>query len=150
MGPVLDMIVISYDVEGTSFKELGWRVNSYLLCLFIVSARAHRFVFSVVTPRGYKVGGHPCVQPTSSHMISHHLLASFPTQLKRKRDRETDLEIRRVVELIGCCLFFPSESCRSWVGLHWRSRRSTVCVFLRKILVMLAAPHGGSPYLRMW
>jgi hypothetical protein len=25
-----------------------------------------------------------------------------------------------------------------------------VCMFLRKVLGVLAAPHGGSPYLRMW
>jgi hypothetical protein len=46
-----------------------------------------------VTPRDYKAGGHPYVQPMSSHMISHSLLASFPMRLKGKRDRETDLEI---------------------------------------------------------
>jgi hypothetical protein len=46
-----------------------------------------------LTPRGYKASGHPCAQPTSSHMISHYLPASFPMRLKRKRVRETDLEI---------------------------------------------------------
>jgi hypothetical protein len=33
MGHVLDMVVISCDVEGTSCEELGCCVNSCLLCL---------------------------------------------------------------------------------------------------------------------
>jgi hypothetical protein len=27
MGPVLDTVVVSRDVEGTSCKELGWHIN---------------------------------------------------------------------------------------------------------------------------
>jgi hypothetical protein len=43
------------------------------------------------------------MQPTSSRMISCCLPAFFPTQLKIKRDRETDLEIGGggVIELTG-------------------------------------------------
>jgi phosphoribosyl-dephospho-CoA transferase len=50
VGPVLDIVVISHDVESLSDDEFGWRVNSCLLCLFTSPARAHHFVSSVVTP----------------------------------------------------------------------------------------------------
>jgi hypothetical protein len=46
MGPILDMVVISHDVEGTLCEELGWRVNSCLVCLFIVPARARHFAMT--------------------------------------------------------------------------------------------------------
>jgi hypothetical protein len=88
MGPILDMIVVSHDVEGVSCEELGWHVNSCLLGHFTAPARARRFASSVVTPRGYKAGGRSYVQHTSSHMISHRLLASFPTTEKKERERE--------------------------------------------------------------
>jgi hypothetical protein len=42
MGPILDMVVVSHDVEGMSYEELGWHVNLSLLRLFIVPARARR------------------------------------------------------------------------------------------------------------
>jgi hypothetical protein len=50
MGPVLDTVAVSHDVEGMSCEELGWRINSCLLCLFTAPRRAHRFASSVVTP----------------------------------------------------------------------------------------------------
>jgi hypothetical protein len=53
--------------------------------LFTAPARAHRFASSVVTSRGYKVGDHPYMQPTSSHTISHRLFASFPMSEKKER-----------------------------------------------------------------
>jgi hypothetical protein len=33
MGPILDMVVVSHDVVGASCEELGWCVNTSLLCL---------------------------------------------------------------------------------------------------------------------
>jgi hypothetical protein len=94
MGSILDMVAVSWDVEGTSCKELGWHINSCLLCLFTALARSRHFASLVFIPRGYKADGHPYTQPTSSRMISHCIPTSFPTWLKRKRDRETYLEIR--------------------------------------------------------
>jgi hypothetical protein len=61
MGLVLDTVVVSRDVEGASYEEMGWCVNSCLLCLFTTSIRAHLFVSSVVTPWGYKAGNRPYV-----------------------------------------------------------------------------------------
>jgi hypothetical protein len=85
MGPILDMVAISRDVEGTSCEEMGWHINSCLLHLFTTPARALRFASSVVTLWGYKYGSHPCVQPPSSCMISHRLPASFSTTEKKER-----------------------------------------------------------------
>jgi hypothetical protein len=85
MGPILDIVVIFHDVEGASCEELGWRVKSCLLHLFTAPTRARRFASSIVTPHGYQAGGHPCAQPMSSRMISHHLMASFPMAEKKKR-----------------------------------------------------------------
>jgi hypothetical protein len=84
MGPILDMVVVSHDVEGVSCDELGWRVNSCLLRLFSVFAGARRFASSVVTPQGYKARGCSCTQPTSSYMISHRLPTSFPMAEKKE------------------------------------------------------------------
>jgi hypothetical protein len=72
-GAILGTVVVSRDIEGTSYEELGWHINLCLLRLFIAPARAHRFASLVVTPRGYKAGGRPYAQPTSYRMISHHL-----------------------------------------------------------------------------
>jgi hypothetical protein len=59
MGPILDMVAVSRDVEGVLCEELGWRVNSCLPCPFIVFVRACCFASSVVTPWGYKASGRP-------------------------------------------------------------------------------------------
>jgi hypothetical protein len=48
--PVLDMISTSHDVEGALYEELGWRINSCVLRIFIAPARAHRFASTIVTP----------------------------------------------------------------------------------------------------
>jgi hypothetical protein len=40
VGPILYMVVISHDVEGTSYEESGWHINSFLLCLFTVPAKS--------------------------------------------------------------------------------------------------------------
>jgi hypothetical protein len=53
---ILDTVAISHTVDGTSCKELVRHVNLGLLRL----VRAHRFASLVVTPQGYKAGGHPC------------------------------------------------------------------------------------------
>jgi hypothetical protein len=90
---------------------------------FTVSVRAYRFASSGVTPWGYKAGNRsymnlrPLIRP---------LIASSPPSLwlKRKRDREVDLE-RGVVELTGCCFSFPSKPRRSGAGPCQRSRKST-------------------------
>jgi hypothetical protein len=83
--PILDTLVVSHDVEGTSCEELGWRVNSCLLHLFTMPAGPHHFASSVVTSWGYNASGHSCAQPTFSHMISHCLPTSFPTAEKKER-----------------------------------------------------------------
>jgi hypothetical protein len=81
----LDTVAISYDVEGESYEELGWHVNSFLLRLFTAPAKPCRSASLVVTLWGYKAGGHSCTQPTSSRMISHHLPTSFPMVEKKER-----------------------------------------------------------------
>jgi hypothetical protein len=125
LGPILDTVVISHDVEGTSCEELGWHVNSCLLRPFPTSVRAHRFASSVVTPRGYKAGGCPCTNLCPHAQSS---IASLAPSLWviRKRDREADLETgERVVELTGRCFFFPSKPWQSRDGSHQRSCKST-------------------------
>jgi hypothetical protein len=84
LGSVLDTVAISHDVNDTSCEELMWHVKSCLLHIFTAPARARRFASSIVTLRGYKVGKCPCTQPTSSHMISHYLPASFHTAEKER------------------------------------------------------------------
>jgi hypothetical protein len=93
VGPILDMVAVSHDVDGALYEEMGCSMNSCVVHLFTMPARTRRFASSIVPLRVYKACDHPSVQPTFSRMISHHLPASFPTWLKRKRDRETDLEI---------------------------------------------------------
>jgi hypothetical protein len=93
VGLILDMVAVSCDVEGTSYEELECLTKLCLPRLFTVPSRTRCFVSLVVTLQGYEAGGRLCVQLTSSHTISHHLPTSFPTRLKRKRDREIDLEI---------------------------------------------------------
>jgi hypothetical protein len=55
--PILDTVDVSRSiVVGRTCEESRRRVNVGLLCL----ARDRSFAYSVVTPRGYKTGGHPC------------------------------------------------------------------------------------------
>jgi hypothetical protein len=84
IGPILDTVVVSHDVAGTSCEELGWHVNFMFTTLFTMPARPSRFASSVVTPRGYKANGCSCVQPISYRTISHRLPASFPTAEKKE------------------------------------------------------------------
>jgi hypothetical protein len=56
--------------------------SSYLPHFFTAHARPSHFASLVVTVRCYKAGGRSCAQPTSSHMISHRLYASFPMAYK--------------------------------------------------------------------
>jgi hypothetical protein len=81
----LALFVVSRDVEGALCEEVGWHVNSCLLRLFIVPARARCIASLIVTPWGYKDGGRHYVQPTSSRTISHHLPVSFPTAKKKEK-----------------------------------------------------------------
>jgi hypothetical protein len=60
VGPNLDMVPVSHNVEGVSCEELGWHVNSCLLRIFIAPTGAHRFASLIVTPQGYKAGGRSC------------------------------------------------------------------------------------------
>jgi hypothetical protein len=83
--PILDMVAISHDVEGASCVELGWRINSCLLCFFTTPAKARHFASLVVTPQEYKADGRSCTKPMSSHMISHCLPVSFPMANKKER-----------------------------------------------------------------
>jgi hypothetical protein len=50
--------------------------------VFTVPAEPSRFTSSVVKLWGYKAGVVTPAQPTSSHTISHHSFASFPTTEK--------------------------------------------------------------------
>jgi hypothetical protein len=59
LGPILDTVAVSCNVEGASFDKLGWHINSCLLHLFTAPARARRFASSDVTLRGYKAGSRP-------------------------------------------------------------------------------------------
>jgi hypothetical protein len=55
MGPVLDMVVVSYVVvAGEKCEESGRSVNMGLLCPLLRLVRAYCFASSVVTPWGYK------------------------------------------------------------------------------------------------
>jgi hypothetical protein len=56
MGPVLDIVIISHDVEGA---RAGVGVACELM--FTASVRACHFASLVVTPQGYKAGGCPYV-----------------------------------------------------------------------------------------
>jgi hypothetical protein len=85
MGLILDMVVVSRDVEGVSCEELGWHINSFLLDLFTTLVEPCCFASLVATLWGYRAGRRSCVQPTSSRMISHRLPASSPTAEKKKR-----------------------------------------------------------------
>jgi hypothetical protein len=87
VGPILDTVAISHDVEGVLYKESGWRINSFLLRLFAAPALPSRFASWVVTPLGYKAGSRSYVQPMSSRTISHHLPTSFHTTEKKDRWR---------------------------------------------------------------
>jgi hypothetical protein len=96
-------------------RGVGWHTNSCLLHLFTVPARAHRFASLVVTSWGYKAGGRSCVQPTSSCMIFHPLLASFPTAEKKKRWRNRSRNRRELLSLQGVAP--PSLLSHGGVGL---------------------------------
>jgi hypothetical protein len=60
MGPILDTVVVSHDVAGTSCEELGWRANMCLLYPFNAHVRAGRFASLVATPWGYEVRDRSC------------------------------------------------------------------------------------------
>jgi hypothetical protein len=87
---------------------------------FAASIRACGFASSVVTPRGYKDGGHPC---TNLCPLVETPIASSPPSLflKRMRGTEIDLEAgEKVVELTGRHFSFASEQWRSRAGsLQW-------------------------------
>jgi hypothetical protein len=85
MGPVLETVATSRDVEGTSYEESGWRANSFLLRLFKVPGRPSCFASSVVTPRGYKASDRSSAQPMTSCTISHRIPTSFPMAEKKEK-----------------------------------------------------------------
>jgi hypothetical protein len=101
--------------RGHIVRGVGWHTNSCLLHLFTVPARARRFASSVVTSRGYKTGGRSCAQPTSSCMIFHPLLSSFPTAEKKKRWRNRSRNRRELLSLQGVAP--PSLLSHGGVGL---------------------------------
>jgi hypothetical protein len=125
VGPILDKVVVSHDVEGASCEELGWRVNSYLLDPFTAPVRACRLDASVVAPRDYKASGCACANLCP---LTQPSIVSLPASLwlKRKRDIGVDVEMgEKVDELTGHCFSFPSKPWWSRVGSHRRSCKST-------------------------
>jgi hypothetical protein len=81
MEPILDTVIISRVVVGTSCEELRRRVNMGLLRL----VRAHHFASSVVTQWGYKAGGRPC---THLCPLAQTLVASSPLSLRLKIQKD--------------------------------------------------------------
>jgi hypothetical protein len=80
MGPILDTVIISCSVVGTSCEEYVRQVNLGLLCM----QGPHHFASSVITPWGYKAGDCPC---THLHPLAITLITSFSVLQKREIDR---------------------------------------------------------------
>jgi hypothetical protein len=85
MRPILDTIAVFHDVDGVSYEELGWCINSFILCLFTVPTKPCHFASLVVTPRCYKAGGRSYAQPPSARMMSPCFPFSFPMTEKKER-----------------------------------------------------------------
>jgi hypothetical protein len=93
VGSILDMVVVSWDVEGTSCKELGWHINSCLLCLFTALARAHCFAPRLLHHGAIKLAVTPAHK--LHHLARSPIVSPPPSlRLRRKGDRKIDLEIR--------------------------------------------------------
>jgi hypothetical protein len=99
MGPILDMVVISRDVEGALCEESRWCINSCLLPLFIAPARA-----AALPPRLLHHGAIKLVVAPTHNLcpLVRSPIFSVPPSLwlRRKRDRETHLEIGG-----SCCAY---------------------------------------------
>jgi hypothetical protein len=81
VGPIIDMVAISHDVEGTSYEELG-DATAYFYYAFL----PHLWSPAALPPhllyhRAIELAVAP-VQPISSCMISHRLPTSFRTSKK--------------------------------------------------------------------
>jgi hypothetical protein len=110
MGPVLDIVVISYVViADTVCEELGRHVNMGLLCL----VRAHCFTSSVVTPRGYKSRWTPL---HTLHLLTQSIVLSSPPSLcLKRRERKKEGKKREI--------FWDLESAASpFLSSHGRTR----------------------------
>jgi hypothetical protein len=70
--------------------------------------RARCFVSSVVTPRGYKSIWPPTRTPSSSHMNSHCLLASFMC-LKGEREENIERDTGEISGAYRVLLLLPSH-----------------------------------------
>jgi hypothetical protein len=57
VGPILDMVAVSCDLEGALCEELGWRIKLVFTTPFIAPAGPSPFASSVVTPWVYIAGG---------------------------------------------------------------------------------------------
>jgi hypothetical protein len=57
VGPVLDMVAVSCDLEGALSEELGWRIKLVFTTPFYSTCRAQPFASSIVTPWVYIAGG---------------------------------------------------------------------------------------------
>jgi hypothetical protein len=55
--------------RGNVVRGVGWRVSSFLLCLFTARAEPSRFASLVTTSWGYKIGGHSC----ATYILPHDL-----------------------------------------------------------------------------
>jgi hypothetical protein len=71
--------------------------------------RAYRFASSVVTPRGYKAGDHPCAHLSS---LAQTPVASSPPllHLKREGDREREIETGEICGAQRALLLLPSQT----------------------------------------
>jgi hypothetical protein len=71
VGPILDMVSISYDVESVSFEECDARKLMFTVP-FYCARGAQLLCPSVATPWGYKAGGPFC----TTYIFPHDLLPS--------------------------------------------------------------------------
>jgi hypothetical protein len=103
MGPILDMVVISYvAIWGMMCEESGRRVNVYN-ALYCVLQRARCFASLVVTPRAMKTSGFPCapLRPLTQSVIA--FLASLSCEERVRRESENERETRDIISLAGLC-----------------------------------------------
>jgi hypothetical protein len=96
-----------------------------LLCPLLRLVRAYRFT-SVVTPWGYKSRRSPLCTPTSSRIIHHSLLTSFPMPEKKEREKGENEKRKEkgITGIWGVLLLLPSQA---MAELDWTPSKVTQC-----------------------